>query len=208
MRNPRTQVRSDNDVMIGERRSWMMFVDGENFCLRGQEVANAANVQMTVGPLFKPDTLLWIPGLNALAIPNGNHAYLAGIGTRSYYYASIQGDENVIEDLEDTLWGWGFTPRVFKKNKRAKAKGVDIMLAKDMLSHAFLDHYDAACLFAGDGDYVPLVEEVKRLGKRVICCFFRDSGLNPRLRRSCDEFIDMGPTLIGKWQYFLRSGKS
>jgi len=31
-----------------------------------------------------------------------------------------------------------------------------------MLSHAFLDHYEVACLVTGDADYIPLVEEVKR----------------------------------------------
>ena len=31
----------------------------------------------------------------------------------------------------------------------------------------FEDHYDVAVLIAGDGDYVPLVEEVKSLGKVV-----------------------------------------
>ena len=184
-----------------------MFVDGENFCLRGQELAKSNNVPLAHGPLYKPDTFLWIPGQQALAIPNANHPYLAAFGTRSYYYASVQGDVDKIEDVEDTLWGWGFTPRVFKKNKGEKAKGVDITLAKDMLSHAFLDHYEVVCLLAGDGDYVPLVEEVKRQGKRVICCFFKESGLNPKLRRTCDEFIDMGPILIGKWRFYLGPGR-
>ena len=44
-----------------------------------------------------------------------------------------------------------------------RAKGVDIALTKDLLSHAFLDNYDAVVLVAGDGDYVPVVEELKRL---------------------------------------------
>jgi len=48
-----------------------------------------------------------------------------------------------------------------------------------MLSHAFLNNYDVATLIAGDADYVPLVEEVKRLGKVVYVLFFVSNGLSP-----------------------------
>ena len=33
-----------------------------------------------------------------------------------------------------------------------RSKGVDIILTKDMLSHAFPGNFDAALLVAGDGD--------------------------------------------------------
>ena len=62
----------------------------------------------------------------------------------------------------------GFTPLVFKKNRRDdKAKGVDVTLTRDLLVHAFLDNYDVAVIVAGDGDQVPVVEGLKRLGKVV-----------------------------------------
>jgi uncharacterized LabA/DUF88 family protein len=63
-------------------------------------------------------------------------------------------------------------------------------MAKDMLSHAFLDNYDLAVLVCGDGDLVPLVQGVKRLGKWVIVAFF-DHCLNPKLRRAADEFSQL-----------------
>jgi hypothetical protein len=45
------------------------------------------------------------------------------------------------------LWELGFSPEVFKKDKQTdKANGVDLSLTKDMLSHAFMNHYDAAVL--------------------------------------------------------------
>jgi uncharacterized LabA/DUF88 family protein len=68
---------------------------------------------------------------------------------------------------------WVSSQNVFKKDKQGrKTKGVDITLTRDMLSHAFRGNYDVARLIAGDGDYLPLIEEVKRLGKRVQVCFF------------------------------------
>ena len=47
-----------------------------------------------------------------------------------------------------------------------------------------------ARLFAGDGDYVPLVEEVKRLGKRVELCFI-GCATNPALKLAADAFKDL-----------------
>ena len=38
-----------------------------------------------------------------------------------------------------------------------------------------------AVLVAGDGDYVPLITEVKRLGKVVYVVFFNDYGLSTEL---------------------------
>ena len=54
-----------------------------------------------------------------------------------------------------------------------------------------LDNYDAAVLIAGDSDYVPLVEEVKRRGKVVYVGFFvgPKSGLSEELKLSSDGFF-------------------
>jgi uncharacterized LabA/DUF88 family protein len=62
-----------------------------------------------------------------------------------------------------------------------------------MLRQAFLDNYDLAVLVTGDGDYLPVVEEVKRLGKRVTLAFFEhaQAGLNPELPRAADEFYQL-----------------
>lgn len=46
-------------------------------------------------------------------------------------------------------------------------KGVDILLAKDMLTKAIKNHYDVAILVSADGDYASVVQEVKDAGKHV-----------------------------------------
>lgn len=95
-----------------------------------------------------------------------------------YYYTSAVGDEPRLASIKQSLWEIGFHPEVFKKDKRqTKTKGVDITLAKDFLSNAFLNNYDAAVLIAGDADYIPMVNEVKRLGKLVYIVFFHEKGL-------------------------------
>ncbi|MBI1973632.1 NYN domain-containing protein [Candidatus Micrarchaeota archaeon] len=71
---------------------------------------------------------------------------------------------------------------------RYEIKGDDINLAVDMLSLAYENKYDAAILVSGDGDFVPLVERVRSLGKNVtIACFYR--GRSPRLLESCNNCL-------------------
>jgi uncharacterized LabA/DUF88 family protein len=100
------------------------------------------------------------------------------------------------------LWELGFQPEVFKKSKQdQKAKGVDIALAKDFLGNAYNHNYDVAVLIAGDGDYVPLVAEVKRLGKVVYVAFFRDKGfgLSEDLELSSDRSFEFSTLFREKW---------
>ncbi len=53
-------------------------------------------------------------------------------------------------------------------------KGIDVAIAVEALSLAFQNAYDTALLVSGDGDYVELVETLKRYGKHVECAMFRN----------------------------------
>lgn len=77
-------------------------------------------------------------------------------------------------------------------------KGVDTLLATDMVSMAFLNHYDIAFLVSGDGDLAPAVEAVKAAGKQAVVAAFQRSrsaaigkaadqeiALNENYMRSC-----------------------
>lgn len=46
-------------------------------------------------------------------------------------------------------------------------KGDDIHLAVDMVTHACDNEFDVAILVSGDGDFLPLIKEVKKRGKKV-----------------------------------------
>jgi len=67
-------------------------------------------------------------------------------------------------------------------------KGVDIALVTDMLVAAFRGQYETAILVSGDSDYALVVDEIKRLGKRVEVCSFR-SAIGTALRAAADKFI-------------------
>jgi uncharacterized LabA/DUF88 family protein len=150
------------------------------------------------------------PGWGALTLGRGGSAgiYLPfdNVAIRAYYYTSVVGDNDRMLSIRESLRALQFEPRVFKKDAGSRrSKGVDVMLTKDMLSHSFLGNVDTVVLAAGDGDYVPLVEEVKRLGKRVYVIFFDgdDSGLNKELRLAADHFVGISDAFVEQW---LRHG--
>lgn len=77
-----------------------------------------------------------------------------------------------------------------------RQKGVDILLAVDMLSKAYLNHYDIALILAGDDDYVDLIRAVKDgSGKRVYGAFFPNNA-SKGLVESFDERIELTENII------------
>lgn len=179
----------------------MLFVDGENLTLRAQEVAESKGLSLHEGPYWKRDFFVWIPVFPA-GEPYGDISVQvrAPRATRAYYYTSVWGSEDTLEEVRARLWDLGFDPQVFKKKKDTRSKGVDIALTKDMLAHGFRGNYEIAVLVAGDGDYVPLVEEVKRAGKPVYVTFFSGYGLSPALRLAADRFIDITQFFEDRWK--------
>ena len=179
---------------------WMAFVDGENFTIQAQEVASENGLNLVEGEYFKRDCFIWLPTIPGRGpIVKGD---LLGYNpaVRASYYTSVHGSVDLVKEVRESLWRLGFDGHVFKKTrKEEKSKGVDIALSKDMLSHAFMGNFSIAVLVAGDGDYVPLVEEVKRLGKQVFVGFF-SKGLNDELRLASDQFSDMTEPLITSWR--------
>jgi uncharacterized LabA/DUF88 family protein len=110
----------------------------------------------------------------------------------------VVGDTQRLQEIEDKLKNLEIdSPRVFKKTKDRGSKQVDITLATDMLLHASHKHYDAAVLVAGDEDYVPLVEAVKREGARVYV-WFVSSGISRALRMAADHYVDFDEFLFPK----------
>jgi uncharacterized LabA/DUF88 family protein len=180
----------------------MLFVDGENLVMRAQEFAEGHGLGLEEGKYYNRDVFVWFPDNPATHYwpYSSNKLPLELSAVRSYYYTSVTGDDKRVDLVREQLWSLDFQPEVFKRTiKGAKAKGVDIALTRDMLTHAFFNHYDAAVLMAGDGDYVPLVDEVKRLGKIVCVAAFSSSGLSPALRLSSDAFVDLEASFKDLW---------
>jgi len=54
-----------------------------------------------------------------------------------------------------------------------KQKGVDVLLAVDMITKAYSNQYEFAILIAGDSDFLEVVNAVKDSGKRVFGMYFQ-----------------------------------
>jgi uncharacterized LabA/DUF88 family protein len=74
----------------------------------------------------------------------------------------------------------------------AVEKGVDIMIATDLLQMAWNDLYDTAVLVSGDGDYTYAVQSVKNLGKHVEVAAF-SSNLAWELANIADDRVLFTP---------------
>ena len=190
-------------------RRWMAFVDGENLTLRGQRIASKNGIELIEGPYYLRDVFIWLPRIRATtAITNTQDTRLPvqPHAIRAHYYTSLIGDDDKLTEVKDALWKLGFNPDVFKKTKKdEKAKGVDIALTKDLLWHAYFNNYDVAVLFSGDGDYVPVIEAVKRLGKAIFVVSFQDTGLSQTLRIASDTYYELEPFFVDTWRGFIDS---
>lgn len=69
-------------------------------------------------------------------------------------------------------------------------KGIDVAIAVEALSLAFQNAYDTALIVSGDGDYVELVETLKRYGKHVESAMFRNQSAGI-LMEHVDVFRDL-----------------
>jgi len=153
----------------------MLFVDGENLTIRAQRIADRKGIAFLPGEHWMKDVFIWLPGVDPvtqvfmLGSPHSLYIpfQLENRSMRSYYYTALRASQDAVDEVRQSLRKLSFEPRIFKKSED-RSKGVDISLATDVLSHAFRDNFDLAVLIAGDADYVPLVEELKRLG-RIVC---------------------------------------
>lgn len=65
--------------------------------------------------------------------------------------------------------------RLVVANKETpRQKGVDILMAIDMLAAAYENQYDWAVLVAGDSDFLELVKKVKHMGVNIMGFYFKD----------------------------------
>ncbi len=116
---------------------------------------------------------------------------------RTYYYNALltedyendlrEGQQRFFESLRRIPFT---TVRLGRLHRRFDGtlveKGIDVAIAVESLSLAYEDAYDTVLLVSGDGDYVQLVEAIKRKGKHVECAMFRNQSAGVLL-----EYVDV-----------------
>lgn len=125
------------------------------------------------------------------------------LGRVTYYDAHSEEDTEVpqslrdywdaLELLPDTHLGFGWV-RGKKRKKPRRQKAVDTLIAVDMLVGAFNELFPVAVLVAGDADYVPVINEVKRLGVLTVVAASPKS-IADELKRAADRFWAITPQL-------------
>ncbi len=70
--------------------------------------------------------------------------------------------------------------------KLSKEKGIDIMLATDMIRAGFEDQFDTVLLATGDADFVPAVKMVQTFKKEVVNIHFYSNSAS-ELRNTCNS---------------------
>jgi uncharacterized LabA/DUF88 family protein len=90
--------------------------------------------------------------------------------------------------------------RDFPMSGEPVQKGVDVMLAVDLVVQAIARSYDTFVLFSGDGDLVPAVERVRQEGRSVTLAYPRGRrpAVSEDLRRSADQIIELPRQAVEK----------
>lgn len=129
---------------------------------------------------FGDDKINWNPFIQSLKDSTA-HGPRAPLLIRAYYYdASFkQEDKMNLEDLDymkkvrDNDFVEVRLGRLKTDHSGARRqKGVDTLIAIDMVSMAYENQYDVAVLLAGDDDFLDVVKAVKNAGKNVYGAFF------------------------------------
>jgi len=69
-------------------------------------------------------------------------------------------------------------------------KSVDGRLIFDLLVNAFDDNFDVAVIASGDRDYIPVINEVKKMKKDVVLASFKNS-ISQAMRDAVDNVIEL-----------------
>lgn len=180
--------------------SRVAFVDGENLVIRYQDmVAKGKTPRAEVSH---------IP--NVFVSSQVKNSMFNGL-SRITYYTSTGGDLEKATMVLDQIRGQiaeshrqmdltrHLNARVFRKPVRErKSRHVDIHITLDALRAAYShDDVTEVLLITGDGDFIPVVEEIMRRGKRVYVAAL-SGGLNPDLARAPDGFFNLDNWLLNR----------
>lgn len=155
----------------------------------------------------------------SLAKYSGGRDHPQGTVHRAIYFTSVTGGDDVLHEVRVQIRSNMFEPQVIQEYKKLadqranllqqesvieRAKGVDVSLAVRILEDAYLNNFRSCLLLTSDVDFLPVIREVRRMGKEVILLGYK-SGLAQRspLEYEPDRFVDLGDFM--EKEYRLKS---
>ena len=112
--------------------------------------------------------------------------------SRAYYFTSQPTGEPEWTETRMALRRMGFEPWLHQRVS-GRSKAVDLDLATEALMLAGEHRTQVSVLFSGDGDFVPVVEAMKRLGQHVVVGGIRET-CRPDLLIAGDDLVDLTRT--------------
>ena len=118
---------------------------------------------------------------------------------RTYYYDAIvdhtdpkYADQRTFFDkLQKNSFYEVKLGRCIKANGGYRQKGIDILIAIDMLTKAYQNHYDTAAFLGGDDDFIDLIESVKEFAGKRVYGFYFEHNVSQRLLNTFDMRMDL-----------------
>jgi hypothetical protein len=111
----------------------MVFVDGENFTIRGQKFAQAHGLKLLQAATGNQTPTFGYQRFTAKRRPlREDHEHRAPITT-----TAVVGDDEKLTRARLAIREMSFDPDVFKKSKGTRSKGVDVSLTTGVVAHAY-----------------------------------------------------------------------
>ena len=179
----------------------LVLVDGENLVFRYQNMIKKGKTK-NKGIRHEPDVFVWKPNIfnmRPLDI------------LRVSYYTTVIGDESRVKEINELIskkeydfhlggtkgYQGTLNPHVFKRDSKSrKTRAVDINITIDALTHVYNKSADIIFIISGDGDFLPLINEIKRMGKLAIVGALSE-GLEDKLKYTADRFYTLDNYFFG-----------
>jgi len=149
--------------MTGSIRRVMIFIDGSNFYYSLKKSFFKTNIDFEKFCNFASD--------NQDIVKILYYSAPLSIDDNPDEYAKQQKFFNYLKHVPNLEIYLGRLER--RLNNHKVEKGVDVKLAVDLIVNAYKDNYDVAVLISNDADFIPSIEEVKKLGKQVYNVSFK-----------------------------------
>jgi len=88
-----------------------------------------------------------------------------------------------------------------QKENKYKQKGVDVLMAIDMLTKAYQDQFEVAVFLGGDDDFLDLIKAVKDVGKNVVGVYFPEKA-SKRLVKAFDLRVPIDKATCDRFELF------
>ena len=157
----------------------MVFIDGSNFYhgLKKNDCSHQVDFNKLGNKLAGDDELHTIYYYNA-TVPEKLDP--ERYRKQQRFFAAVQSTPYVIMRLG----------RLEPRDDGMVEKGVDILIAVDMLQHAYTGSFDTAIRVSGDGDFAEAVKAITQLGRIVKNAYF-SRGRSNQLINVCHDFIEL-----------------